>query len=179
MTTLVQKHSIQPKWSIGELRREATRMVASSIVARIKMMEKAPAGQVNKFVKSSAKEKASFFKACGVQSPLDLVKFLAEHEVNMFGSRAKISGDEDSAFVINEWPRVWLEAKRLAPMNHKQEQMMIHQYETWMQELGKTFGFTTKVQITKKGCGSTITFSRKKGNWLTQLLSPPAGFAKQ
>jgi predicted RNA-binding protein Jag len=171
MSEVEPKHSVKPQWTLGQVRHEAARMAAGTIVARMKMMEKVSPAQIKRFVKVSAKEKAKFFKSCGVKSPLDLVKFMAEHEVNMFGAKARIAGDENQALLINEKPTVWLEAKRLAAMNEKQEKAMTRQYETWMKELGSALGFSTRVQITKHGLGSTITFAQKKSTLLQWLFS--------
>jgi tRNA nucleotidyltransferase/poly(A) polymerase len=109
--------------------------------------------------KLSAERKAEMMKGCGVKTPLELVRHIAEYETNMHGATVSIEGDDSVATLFNEKPTVWLEAKKLVKMNKEQEEKMHHHYKTWMHDLANAFGFKVKVELCPDS--SKITFSLK------------------
>ena len=111
--------------------------------------------------KSSAHSKAAMLKQCGVKTPMDLAKHLAEFEVNMFASEASVEGTDQNAVLLKEKSTVWIEAKKMANMTQEQETKMQHHYRQWMEDLAQNLGFKANVELAKDGNGSKVTFSSK------------------
>jgi len=104
--------------------------------------------------------KAEMMKQCGVKTPMDLAKHLAEMEVNMFGAQASVEGDDQKAVLFNEQPTVWLEAKKLIKMSKEQEQTMQKHHRQWMEDLAQGLGFKAQVEYGTDANSSKITFSK-------------------
>ena len=113
MSTSIQKQKLTQTWDTKKLQEAATRMVAHQITTRLQFMEKHPGKEIEDLEKASAQSKAEMMKQHGVKTPMDLVKHLAEFEVNMFAAEASIEGTDQNAVLLNEKPTVWLEAKKM------------------------------------------------------------------
>jgi predicted RNA-binding protein Jag len=97
----------------------------------------------------------------GIKTPLDLVRHMAEFEVNLFGAEASISGDDNEAVLFNEKPAPWLEAKKIAKMNQEQEKEMQKHHEQWLKHLAEKLVFNIKFETAADVNSETLTFSRK------------------
>ena len=97
----------------------------------------------------------------GVKTPMDLVKSLAEYEVNMFGSEASISGDDNCAVLTNEKSTVWLETIKEHNFSEDQRSAMQEHYTSWMKHLASKLGFKVHSEIAKDGNSSKLTFTSK------------------
>ena len=100
--------------------------------------------------KASAQLNSDVLQAAGIKNPLDLVKHLAEYEVNMFGSEASISGDENCATLINEKSQVWLETIKQNNLSSEQIETMLDHYGAWMKHLGHRFGYKVHIDFAKE-----------------------------
>jgi len=160
-TSAKNKQTVKADWPIQKIQEEITKTIASKIVSRLTMLEEDQEAAVEQHEKISAEQVAEGFKKCGVKTPLDLVKHMAEHEANLFGAQVEYAGDDKSATLFNLKPTMWLEAKKMAKMTSEQEQMMHEQYENWQENLAEALGFTAEVEITNNGNSSQITFSKK------------------
>jgi len=160
MSTSTQ-NQIRPTWDVKKLQEAATKMVAHKIASRLHFIDSRPGNEIEEMERSSAQLKARMLKECGVKTPLDLVKHMAEFEVNVFNAEASVSGDENTAVLNNEKPTVWLEAKKMVQMSKEQETKMHHHYKQWNEDLAEAFGFKAQVEISPDGNKSKITFSRK------------------
>ena len=136
-------------------------MVSHKIASRIHFLENHHDREVDDMEKAAAHFGSEVLQRSGVKTPLDLVKYLAGYEVNMFGSEASISGDDDSATLINEKSTVWLETKRANSFSDAQVEKMHEHYTAWMKHLGHKFDFKVHVEIAKDGNSSTVTFTNK------------------
>ncbi len=155
-----EKQSVKANWPIQKIQQEMTRIIASKIITRLRFMENGNEAFIEKFEKISAEQVANAFKKSGVKTPLDLVEHMAERAANLFGAQVQYAGDARSATLFNEKPTVWLEAKKNANMNVKQEQLMHKHYENWQRDLASAFGFSAKVEITNNGDSSIVTFTK-------------------
>lgn len=155
MTTQTQ---VRPTWDVRKIQEAATMLVAHKIASRIQVIERCAGNEVEKMEKSSALLKAQMLKDCGVKTPMDLVNHLAEFEANMFNSQVSIGGTDKNAFIVNERPTVWLEAKRIANFSKEQESRMQQHYKEWMEYLAEALGFQATVEIAPDGNRSKITF---------------------
>jgi hypothetical protein len=90
MTNAIQIHKIKQSWDIKEMQKAATTMVSEKIASRIHFLEKHNGEETEEMEKASAQLNAEKLIKSGVKTPLELVKYLAEYEVNMFGSQASL-----------------------------------------------------------------------------------------
>ena len=159
MTTVAkEKQNVQANWPVERMQKEFTKMIAGKIISRLKLVESGHQNAVDKFAEISAKQVAEMLKLNGVKTPLDLVKYMAEHQANLFGAKVQYAGDEKSATLFNENPTVWLEAKRIANLTPQQEELMRKEYENWKRNLAESLGFKAEVEIDKSG--SQVTFRK-------------------
>jgi len=165
LTASKTKQLTKQSWDLQKVQEVATKMAAMQIVSHLGFIEshhdkKSHHGkEIEAMDKLSAERKAEEMKRCGVLTPLDLVRHIAEFETNMHGSITSVEGDETAATLFNEKPNVWLEAKKLGDMDEDQEEEMHHLYKKWMKNLAKEFGF--KVEVELDSDKSKITFSVK------------------
>ncbi|CAN5574653.1 hypothetical protein BH11CYA1_BH11CYA1_20870 [soil metagenome] len=165
MTTSTTKQQTKQTWDLPKVQEFATKMAAMQIASHLDFIEshhdkKTNHGkEIEAMDKLAAERKAEEFKKCGINSPLELVRHIAEFETNMHGATTSIEGDETCATLFNEKPTVWLEAKKLANMSEKQEEKMHHHYKKWMHDLADAFEYKVKVELTSDS--SKITFSLK------------------
>lgn len=159
------KQLIKQSWDLQKVQEFATKMAAMQIASHLYFIESHHdkkshhSQEIEAMDKHAAELKAEELKKDGVDSPLALVRHIAEFETNMHGATTSIEGDESSATLFNEKPTVWLEAKKLANMDEDQEKKMLHHYKKWMHNLGKAFDY--KVEAELNSDSSKITFSIK------------------
>ncbi len=161
MTNVIQIHKIKQSWDIKEMQKAATTMVSEKIASRIHFLEKHNGEETEEMEKASAQLNAEKLIKSGVKTPLELVKYLAEYEVNMFGSQASFSGDDESAVLINEKSNVWLQTKHANHFSEKSVSAMMEHYISWMKHLGHKFGFKVEVEIAEDQNSSKATFSTR------------------
>jgi len=161
MSTSAHAQKVKQTWDVKKMQEAAVKMSAHRIVGRLHFMEKHPGKEVDEMENVSAICKAEMMKKCGVKTPMDLVKHIADFEVNMFGTEASIEGEEKHAIMVTEKSTVWLEAIKLGKMTKEQEALMQTHYRQWIDSLAKAFDFKAKLEITKDGHSSKITFSQK------------------
>jgi hypothetical protein len=160
MSSSIQKQKIKPTWDVKKMQEAATNMVSHKIASRLQCIENHPGKEIEEMEKHCAQMKAEVIKQYGVRTPMDLVKHLAEFEVNMFGAEASIEGNDQQATLINEKPTVWLDAKKQTHLSKDQEMKMQKHYRQWMDDLAQQFGFKAQVEIAHDGNSSKITFSK-------------------
>jgi hypothetical protein len=161
MTTISkQKQAVKADWPVEKIREEMTKVIAGKIITQLRFIEENSAHSVEKFDKLSAQQIAEMLKKNGVRTPLELTKYMAEHQANLFGAKVQYAGDERSATLFNDNPTVWLQAKKLGNMNAKEEKIMQKHFENWNQFLAESFEFTAKVDFANDGSAFTVTFSQ-------------------
>lgn len=161
MTTSMQVQTVKPTWDLRKLQEAATKHAAHRIISRLHFIEKHPGKEIDELEQASAHLKAEFLKKCAVKSPMDLVKHIAEFEVNMYGTEASIQGDEHNAILVTNNSTVWQEVKKLGNITKEQEAKVQSHYRQWVESLAQGFGFKAQVEVTNEGNGSKITFNHK------------------
>jgi predicted RNA-binding protein Jag len=161
MTTSTKAKKITQTWDIKRLQEEAIKIQSHKIASTMHVLKKHPGKEITEMEKVSAHITADMLKNFGVKTPLDLVKYLADFEVNMFGSEASTSGDAKCAVLINEKPAVWLETLRTNTFSENQIESMQEHFSSFMKHLGHGLGFKAHVDFAEDGKSSKITFTEK------------------
>ena len=161
MTSSINTQTIKQTWDLKKVQEAATKHAAHRIVSRLHFIEKHPGKEIDELEHASAHLKSEMMKKCGVRTPMDLAKHIAEFEVNVYATEANVQGDEQNAVVVTERSTVWQEAKKLGNMTKEQELTMQTHYRQWIESLAEGFGFKAQLEISKDGNSSKITFSHK------------------
>jgi hypothetical protein len=159
--TATKPQMIKQSWDVKRMQEEATKMVSHKIAARIRFLKKHSGKEIDEMEKVSAHVYADSLKDRGVKTPMDLVKYLAEYEVNMFGAGASIGGDDQCAVLINQKSAVWLATLQANDFSEEQIETMQDHFSGWMKHLGHGLGFKAHIEILDDGNGSKITFTQK------------------
>lgn len=160
MTTSIKEQTIRPSWPVEKIQEVNTKMKASHVVARIKLMDDAGEEAIEKMRTKTAAAVAEMFKEHGVKTPLDLVKHLAEKEANLFGAEVAIAGDEKEATLINKKPVVWLAVQEMKALSKEQEEKATKLWREWLSDLGRDLGMKVDVQTTPDHKSARITFKK-------------------
>lgn len=161
MITSVQTQQIKPTWDLKRVQEAAVTHAAYTIISRLHCIEKHAGKETDERENASAHLKSELMKKRGVKTPMDLVKHIAEFEVNMFGADANIHGDDQNATLVTEKSPVWQEAKKLGNLTKEQETIMQTHYRQWMESLAQAFGFRAQVEVSQDSNSSKITFSNR------------------
>ena len=98
MTTALQKQSINPSWPVEKIREAAACFAGMMISDKLSLFQQSPE-EIEALSRESAQKRAELFKSKGVKSPMDLVRHMAEFEVNLGLMRHQIppAGCTDTA----------------------------------------------------------------------------------
>jgi hypothetical protein len=159
MTTSIKDQSILPSWPVDKIQQVNAKCAAAQIVERLKLSEHESDAEFRKIQAEHASMVASQIKQEGVKTPLGLVQKMAEHQANLFGAEVAISGDDSRASLIFKKPTVWMAVNEMIKMTPEQKSKSMQQWQEWLTDLGKEFGFSVKVDA-PDDTRATVTFSR-------------------
>src|SRR5664279_2912652 len=100
MTTTVdtKKTIIATSWNTVRIQEQAARVLGLQFMTTMQLLQKFGGEKaVEEFKTTMEAHKVEYYKGLGVKTPLELVKAIAEFDVNVFGSKVEIWGDEKSA----------------------------------------------------------------------------------
>jgi hypothetical protein len=157
-TAISNKASVEAKWPQAKAQEEAAQAMARILVSAINTLGKYGEEAMKEFDKQGRTLKVQHFKKLGVNSPIDLVKAMAEFDANVLGSKVEIAGDEKQASLSYQSCAIWNAMSQLCKPTAEQEQKMSGHFEACMSELGKEFGFKTEAKLAETG--ATVTFSK-------------------
>lgn len=157
--TTATKQLIESKWTNVQIQKETARVVASQWMAAYGVICKQGEAAIKEFDTANRTEKVAYFKALKVTTPMELVKAMAEHEANVFGSKIEIWGDEKQAHLSYQSCGMWNALKEHGHMTKEQEAMMGKQMETCTSEFAKEFGFKGETKIEGENC-AVLTFTK-------------------
>ncbi len=157
MTTLT-KTPVTPTWSTTKIQEETARAMASGCLAASQATKKAGEEVFSDYQATARKFKVAHLKSLGVSNALQLATALAEMEVNLFGSKIDISGDEKTATLTYNQCAMWEAMKKLNPMTPEQEQQMAGGFQSCMQSLAQELGLNATVKFEGDACA--ISFAK-------------------
>jgi hypothetical protein len=157
MTTLT-KNAITPTWTASKIQEVTAKVFASNSMAAHQATAKA-GEQVLADYKATARQfKVAQLKELSVSNALELATALAEMEVNLFGSKIDISGDEKAATMIYNQCAMWEAMKEVGQITPEQEKQMSGGMQTCMQDLAHDLGLNAKV--TFEGKSRAVSFTK-------------------
>jgi len=159
MTTVaLNKQVVEPKWNTTKIQEEVARTHSMLYLTAMNFVAKHGGEKgVEEFQTEMRNHKVEHYKKLGVKTPLDLVKAMAEFEVNVFGSKVEISGDDHKAELKYNSCAMWNAMKTFGHLNTQQEEQMGRSFDMCMQNLAKEFGFKGESKFEGEVCVLSFT----------------------
>lgn len=157
--TTATKTVIESKWAINKIQEESTLLLSKQWFAAFEVLSKYGPEAIKEFEQKMLQEKAEHYKKLGVKTPIELVKAMAEFEVNVFGSKIEVSGDDKEAWLTYQLCGCWNAMQKARPMTPEMEEKMGQCFQTHVGYLAEAFGFKGEVKF-EEPC-ATIHFIKK------------------
>ncbi len=139
MTTTATK--VETKWETKKTQEVTSHMFAAVYHAANEVLSKLGTKAQDEFDTLVLKQKAEHYKKLGVKTPLELVKAIAEHDHNVFGSKIEISGDDKKATLKFNSCGMWEASQKIAKLTPEQEKIQGERCTNNMAHFAKEFGF--------------------------------------
>ncbi len=157
-TAILQKTPVEAKWNTQKLHEETATLFARQMVATMTTLAKYGPEAQQELMKNIVAGKVEHFKAAGVQTPIDLVRAMAESEANLFGSKIQIVGDEKKAEMIYDQCACWNAIQKVGKLTPEQEEAMGKNFEAKVRLIGQAFGLKGEVKF--EGETAIVTFTK-------------------
>jgi hypothetical protein len=158
MTLTMSKTVVEPKWTTVQIQENIARVYGVQFITAMNIISKFGPEAVEEFQTEMRKHKIEHFKSLGVKTPAELVKAMAEFEVNVFGSKVEIWGDEKQAFLKYNSCAMWNAVQKYGKLTPKQEEEMGSKFEKCTQNLAKELGFKAESKFEGETC--VLSFSK-------------------
>ncbi|HEY9773706.1 MAG TPA: hypothetical protein V6C81_07835 [Planktothrix sp.] len=151
---------VTTKWDSKKIAETTSHLVAGTWLAAFEVLSKLDKKAVEEFHKLTTQHKLSFYKNLNIKTPMELVRAIAEHDHNLFGSEIEISGDENKATLKYNTCGVWQASEKLGAKNFSPEQqkLMGDQCAQSWNTIAKEFGFNFEPKMTQDSY--EMTFSK-------------------
>jgi hypothetical protein len=140
--TTATKTPIQVTWNVQKIQEEAVSSMTRNMMTTMSVMQKLGPEAQKQLGHAMVESKIEHFKKLGVKTPLELVKAMAEFEVNVFGSKIIVWGDEKEASLEYEYCACYNAMQKACNMNGKGQEEMGQCWAESMQATATAFGFS-------------------------------------
>lgn len=154
--TTITKTPVEAVWNVKKVNEFTSKIWAGNYLATMTVLSKYGPDAVKEFNKAVLAHKIEYFKQVGVKTPIELAKAKAEVDVNVFGSKVEIVGDEKKAQIIYKQCNCWNALKNEGKLSVKDQEREGKNFGEMVQELAKAFGF--KGEVVFEGETAVITF---------------------
>ena len=155
-TATLNKQMVEAKWTTVKMQEEFARVMAMNTMTTMGVVCKHGEEITKELQTAMLHNKVAHFKTLNVKTPMDLIKAMAEFEVNMFGSKVEVWGDEKAAHMQYNACGMWNAMKKVG-MAPKQEEQMGNSMKDCMMNVAKEFGFTAETKFEGEVCVVSIT----------------------
>lgn len=146
MTTTATKTPVTASWNPTKVQEQTAEAFARNMQITMGVLAKLGPNAIQEFEKASTEDKLNHYRKLGVKTPIELAKAMAEFEVNVFGSKIKVWGDDKSASMEYEVCGCFNAMKRVGVINEKNEEEMGKGWEACLTRTAQGLGFS-KVDI--------------------------------
>lgn len=147
MTITVTK--VDTKWDTKKTQEATSHMFASMFVSAFEVISKQGEKAMEEFQKLSREQKINYYKGLNLKTPLELVRAIAEHDFNVFGSQIEISGDDKKATLKYLSCGMWEATQKLAKFTPEQEEKMGAGCVATWQIIANDLGFNFEPKMEK------------------------------
>ena len=142
-TAAINKTSVTPTWKLEKVQQESVRSMVDQMGATMKVINELGPEAAKKWHHAVLEIKINHFKKLNVKTPIEMVKAMAEFEVNVFGSKIRYWGDEKEAHMEYEHCACYqaMQDSGCKP-SEKEMEVMSKSCAEKMQGLATAFGWT-------------------------------------
>ena len=155
-TATLNKQMVEAKWTTVKMQEEFARVMAQNAMTTMGVVCKHGEVITNELHTAMLHDKVAHFKTLNIKTPMDLIKAMAESDVNMFGSKVEVWGDEKAAHMQKDTCGMWNAMKKVG-MAPKQEEQMGTWMKDCMHNVAKEFGFKAETKMEGDACVVSIT----------------------
>jgi hypothetical protein len=155
-TATLNKQMVEAKWTTVKMQEEFARVMAQNTMTTMGVVCKHGEELTKELQTAMLHNKVEHFKALNVKTPMDMIKAMSEFEVNMFGSKVEVWGDEKAAHMQYNSCGMWNAMKKVG-MAPKQEEQMGNAKTECMTNVAKEFGFKYEMKTEGDVCVVSIT----------------------
>lgn len=101
--TTATKTPVQQTWNVTKIQEEAVSSMSRHMMTTFSVIEKLGPEAMEKFHAAMTEMKFQHLKKLNAKTPYEVVKALAEFEVNVLGSKISIMGDDKTASMEYEY----------------------------------------------------------------------------
>jgi hypothetical protein len=156
MTTTLTRTPVRTTWTVERIQQEITSMLIRQNRSQCIAMQQLGPEALKQYQQSCVQTKIEHYRSLGVRTPLDLVRAMAEFEVNILGSRITIIGDEQRATLEYEHCACYNSMQKQC--NPQEREIIERMYSENLQIIAREFGFKVEISCDKEPC--CITFCR-------------------
>ena len=144
--TVANKTQIKQTWNLEKVQEEAVSAMTRNCGVVQNVLSQLGQEAQKKYQQAVVQMKVEHFRKLNVKTPIELVKAMAEFEVNVFGSRVVVWGDEKQASMEYEYCACYnamqKNASACATTGGKNMEEMAKCFQESTQLIAKEFGFT-------------------------------------
>jgi homoserine trans-succinylase len=158
--TVATKTPIKQSWNVEKIQAEAVGSMTRHMMTTFQVIEKLGPEAQKQFHQAMTQMKVEHFKKLGVKTPIDLVKAFAEFEVNVFGSKIVVWGDDKEASMEYEQCACWESMQKVMPMNEQKKQEMGKCWSEQINAIAKAFDFSKAEMTFPTEKTSIVTYTK-------------------
>jgi hypothetical protein len=159
--TTIQKIKVQPTWDIKQIREKAACIAVTDLSTALVEMAKHGPEAVKHYQEAwTTNCKIEGARKHNVKTPMDLVKYLAEFEVNVFGSEIEMWGDEKIASYTYISCGCFNVCQAHGIMKPEMSEMFENFFKTSTEYMAKELGFKVEVKRETKESFPIFTFTK-------------------
>jgi hypothetical protein len=143
-TAAANKTTIQTTWNVTRIQEEAVNAMTRQQGVTMHMLQELGTEWQTKFRTAMVKAQVEHLRKLGVKTPFDLVKAMAEFEVNVLGSKITVWGDDKQASMEYEYCACYnaMQKNGLCSGDAKQQESMMNCFNEKLNAIAKEFGMS-------------------------------------
>lgn len=136
---------IEPTWTPEKIRRETNSLIGSYKIAMWQTLKDKPE-TLRQIQDLFFAERFEDMRASGVETPLDLVRYLGELATNLSGANISISGNETEASISYDDVPDWEKMKKKLDLNNDSKEQYLLLLKDAMQRFSAPLGFECETE---------------------------------
>jgi hypothetical protein len=148
--TTATKTPVTTTWNVQQIQESAVEHMSRNMMATFQVIEKLGPEAKQQWHQALTQMKVEHLKKQGAKTPFEVVKAIAEFEVNVLGSKISVWGDDKQASMEYEKCACWEAMQKACPMDAKKEEEMGKCWAESLNQEAKLLGFS-KAEVKFEG----------------------------
>lgn len=166
---------VTPTWSIERTRKEMGQIVSDAKVAIWTVLKEHPE-ILHAVQQAFLEERFRDMTDAGVESPKELVTYLAEQSANLTGATVSISGNDEEASISFDDIQYWKDLRERIDLSREGKEQLLQELRTMLNQLASKFGFECIAEAQFDHPIVRVSFRRASAECIDQMKpEEPAG----